>query len=657
MATAPKATFLRTPLKILPRKSSWADTAESLDIPLITNAGPGNDRSNASTYPPPRRLHRWSTRKITALLSEALTVSIAASIFVYAVQVRRYDLIPIESNTAKILQRIAKTIPSFYSILFAKILGSFLKSLVFWKLERGGRVGFFDHLLSSTTLGQALSINSRQISLLGLGITLAWTLSPLGSQASLLIVGTAPLYTNNSMLIQYLNMSTPLGPASGLDSPVIAQQAMSEQFYNALPVNTIFAAAMMTPGDIGTMGIDAWNNVKIPFIEHLSGEQPDVSGWHDISKAANVTYSSLIGIPMSAIPQNKNTSFGLETSYWTLSCPELRNKTQATDPKSYRQAVISNISMTNPSLFSNSDRTLYADIHNLPPNLTSRDIAYEAWNGFTFANCTISTSYVEVNIACLDGIHCTVMRMRKSQQPNLPPPQWTPLDSNNGTGFLSFAEGFVAAIPTDISMSDEYNPYQGYLLNPSAAFSKATGGHVADLGNRLFETRFAQLLNSYLIAWMAPGMIQKGLRNNDITDSDDWSHVVLFQNATAVVVSSVQEVMRCQSVWFVILLASSAVLVVLGLCDIGLEVMRRMPMLELTVSALIKDNPYVDDGVGVNSTAEADERSRALRNVVVRYGDVEPRAEYGYIAIGRMNNEVARVEEMGSQQWKGRLYR
>lgn len=112
MATAPKATFLRTPLKILPRKSSWADTAESLDIPLITNAGPGNDRSNASTYPPPRRLHRWSTRKITALLSEALTVSIAASIFVYAVQVRRHDLIPIESNTAKILQRIAKTVRS-----------------------------------------------------------------------------------------------------------------------------------------------------------------------------------------------------------------------------------------------------------------------------------------------------------------------------------------------------------------------------------------------------------------------------------------------------------------------------------------------------------------------------------------------------------------
>lgn len=161
----------------------------------------------------------------------------------------------------------------------------------------------------------------RSWSFLSLLLILLWSLSPLGGQASLRIINTATKSTNTTRPFQYVNTSSEVldGSYAGGDT--------ASQF---VPVNALFGAALVgasssLSSSIGS--IDTWGNAKIPWIESLDPLTEDADGWYSVPQLnSSDDFTSLIGVPLSMVSDANNlTSFDIETSYWTLSCPVYGN--------------------------------------------------------------------------------------------------------------------------------------------------------------------------------------------------------------------------------------------------------------------------------------------------------------------------------------------
>jgi hypothetical protein len=66
---------------------------------------------------------------------------------------------------------------------------------------------------------------------------------------------------------------------------------------------------------------DTWGNIKIPRIERLTSSIPQFDKWYTVLKE-NVSYSSLVGVPVKGIPEGGNSSFVIQASYFSLKCPK-----------------------------------------------------------------------------------------------------------------------------------------------------------------------------------------------------------------------------------------------------------------------------------------------------------------------------------------------
>jgi hypothetical protein len=83
-------------------------------------------------------------------------------------------------------------------------MGKALKSIAFWKLEKGSRAGLIDQLLGSTTIFQTIVIQTqlRAPGIVGITLVFIWALSPLGGQATLRTLGHKLQYTTTRSVIQ-----------------------------------------------------------------------------------------------------------------------------------------------------------------------------------------------------------------------------------------------------------------------------------------------------------------------------------------------------------------------------------------------------------------------------------------------------------------------
>ena len=81
---------------------------------------------------------------------------------------------------------------------------------------------------------------------------------------------------------------------------------------------------MLGTSSSSSFSVDAWNNMRVPWIEGLDLSTADAEGWYPVPQLnSSDDFTSLIGVPLSMISLTSNltTSFNIETSYWTLSCP------------------------------------------------------------------------------------------------------------------------------------------------------------------------------------------------------------------------------------------------------------------------------------------------------------------------------------------------
>jgi hypothetical protein len=657
---------------------------ESEHTSLSSNNGPAY-----KTEVVPQTISWWQAGKCIGAFMDVLAIALSCTFFVYAVAVKMHENMPMESPRVKLLLKLSTLVsistsrgypppnqsssnmadtgssqgPTIYPILFAAIIGRALKSIAFWKLERGGRIGTLDRLLGSMTIVQTVltQIQTRSLSILGLLLITIWSLSPLGGQASLRIISSAIQPTNSTRLLQYVNTTSNVLSLeySGADT--------ASQF---VPVDVLFGAAMLGTSLSSPSSVDAWGNLKIPWIERLDPSTANAEGWYPVPQFnSSDDFTSLIGVPLSMISyvSNLTTSFNIETSYWTLSCPvfeDLGDGNNATDyPDDASEAkLVANMApfldpneaaAENMTSFTPENFYVYSlDMHNTSEpldsqvNLRPRHITYLENNNYpahwVAANCTIKTRYVEVSTSCSLG-SCVAVKIRDSREPHAPA-SWTSFDGVD-SAFYWFGLHFADALTTGHSVTA--TPYQKFIIDPLNPFNESFGiPPVTVVSNATFALRLGQLFNTYWMAMLAPTAVPKGLRNSNLTADTAVVDGTLLSNATATETQDTL-VLECNMVWFVVLLLSSAVTAFIGLCGLIAGLCRLGPDIGFNISSLVKDSPYVYQ-TSVATTLGSTDRSILMRDWYAKFGDVAAEEEVGHIAIGSGN--------VGDLQ-RGRLYR
>jgi hypothetical protein len=564
--------------------------------------------------------------------------------------------------------------PTIYPILFAAVIGRALKSITFWKLERGGRIGTLDRLLGSMTIVQTVltQVQTGSLSVLGLLLIAIWSLSPLGGQASLRIIDSAIRSSSTTWMLQYVDTRS-----NPLDTKVTGVDTTS-QF---VPVDVLFGAAMLGSLSNPLFSVDNWGNMKVPRIESLDSSTADAQGWYPVPQLnSSDDFASLIGIPLSMVSHGSNitTSFNIETSYWTLSCPVFEDLYVALNLTEYSiwnhyDSTVAELTAAmdqfeQPGLMAAYNTTcgsanvyLFSiDLHNAslpwdsPVNTRPRHITYMDDNNdhghWVAANCTIRTTYVEVSAACSSG-SCTATDIRSSRKTHAPE-TYTPFDDYDNTysydwkdsAFYWFSLHFAQALSS--GSSDTATPYQNFIIDPQNPFNGSIETPITTVvSNATFALRLSQLLNTYWMAILAPNAIPKGLRNTNLAaDAGDADTSLLNTTATE---TRDMLVLKCNVMWFVILMLSSIVTVFIGLCGLIAALCRLGPDIGFNISSLVKESPFVDQ-TSVATTLGSTDRSILMKDWYAKIGDVAAEDEVGYIAIGSGN--VANLQ-------RGRLYR
>ncbi|KAJ9641910.1 hypothetical protein H2199_005124 [Coniosporium tulheliwenetii] len=379
--------------------------------------------------------------------------------------------------------------------------------------------------------------------------------------------------------------------------------------------------------------MDSWANLKIPMLESLGGTAVD--GWLPVTSNATV-YSSLIGVPVSAVSMRDNATFAMETSYWTVDCPLLQEGFP--DPRLNTSgegwASGEYYSWGFASLWVNQNTPEgFARKYGEDPNMAARRLYYHNYDegasgNVTYAECEMRTSYVEVRVSC-QARSCAAVAMRESTLPHLPS-NWTFLDQSYQT-LMGYVRQFHTAVDANM-----YSPsvMQRYFVDPGSPISVTNAPPLYSLGQKSFSTSLAQLMNTFWIAGVGPTVVTGGIPNSNA----ELRNGTRLLQASNVTVSHAQEILVCDKRWLAALLVSTSAMFIAGVIGLTLGFLRKGPDLAMDIATMTRDNPYMNLPQG-GSALDCAERSRLLRNVRVRFGDVAPHGEVGYAAIGSLVDE------------------
>lgn len=510
--------------------------------------------------------------------------------------------------------------------------------------------------LGSTILTQVLL---RRPNVLALLLLATWALSPIGSQSSLQILTVGVHSTLGQLTVPYFNCDATPGFSEG-------------DFWNGPSLNALFASSLMAPASIRNSSMDLWGNVKIPDISRLTAPA-NSTGWRNVP-LQNTTYSSVLGVPLSNLPKEGNTTFLIETSYIALDCYDNVTATDAfynytvpdalllennTLPNGTYYAVIgpSDWNGENSTFPVDFERTFSLAINgfyeggtyaavteyiNDTTNYEPRTLLFQTRYGGVSAWCPITTRYVESAVECV-GTDCSVISIRSSQLQH----------ANSNLTDLGFISAFTSFC-TYLMLASAAELHDGtssalelYIGDPDSAphagliYPNITGISASDLGIRL-----QQVINTYWFGSYDP-VSMMGFLNLNMTDDLRPANLTLNTTANNVVFD---EVYVLHFGWFFALLLATSTMLCAALVGAFFSWQIRGPEILGYTSTLLRDTPYTS-AVKAGTTMDGLERARREGAMRVKLLDVDPDNEVGYIAVAE---DVGRP---GGGLIKGRYYR
>ena len=516
--------------------------------------------------------------------------------------------------------------PSLFPVLFAALVARAAKSVAQWRLEKGVAVGYLDQLVGSTSMISTFSTQYklRAFNILALALVTLWTLSPVGGQASLRLLETGNKTTTTQISLNYLNMSANM--LAGFDVPGNKAASMPVIWGAA---GALYGSSLFSPRNVVLSKVDTWGNPKIPMLESIDGASSS-NDW--FTPPENTTYSSSIGLSIAGVPDTGKSTFMAQSGYFYFDCFGY-----------YPTADHRNATCGVPGLLDDLDNLTWPHFptsrERAPRNISKDDFRLVNYCPIPYgkdrhANCSLSTSYVDVELNCVNKA-CEVSQIRRSQASDLPPPSWTVFDGvNNAFAFswLMYQWSLLAGNSIPIS---------GYIVDPNnqtiwyATDNATTTRRMAlekAMTDKDMSIRLSQLLNTFWSASIGYATVQSGLDLDKTLLSSMSAGYRSPSMRTVAQHSQFEEVMIVNNGWLAIFLISILLLTAISFLGFAASVLSRGPEIGYYLSSMLKDNRHITADVG-SSALSASDRARAMKHLRVKYGDISHEDEVGYIAI------------------------
>ncbi|KAK8063028.1 hypothetical protein PG997_015125 [Apiospora hydei] len=319
--------------------------------------------------------------------------------------------------------------PTLVPIVFAAIVARFLRALAAIKLEHGTTVSTLDHLLQSCTVFSAVTapFTLRKLRIaapLPVGALVAF---PLGGQASLRLVYTAPhmeTLKHNFTYLAYVPGSSTGGKGSSAGDD------------RRIGIYSAFTASLMSPIAGQRAHQDLYGNIKIPLLNRIHNSTY-TDTWEELRQDEDVTWSSLVGLPIENIPTSGVSRFTISTGYMVAACEVagINYSLPVNNGTGYGSALCGNnrrysecyesggnfaISQVGPTNYG-SPINSSTNLPLLPPvsfefRATASGFGDSSKKLLTRANCSVTMEYVDVQIEC-NGPSCHSIAIRPSTQP------------------------------------------------------------------------------------------------------------------------------------------------------------------------------------------------------------------------------------------------
>ncbi|KAI4663897.1 uncharacterized protein J4E88_010747 [Alternaria novae-zelandiae] len=413
-------------------------------------------------------------------------------------------------------------------------------------------------------------------------------------------------------------------------------------------LDTSYLAALLSPTTAEGSPRDSWGHIRVPRIEHYEvTSQPGNEGWYGTKNGTLESYSSFVGIPIGGMDSAEFIDYStrIQSKYFHLAC----------DPYDGNLQFIFN---------------------------NSRWLGNVSWNENVTERAETSPDEVEPFAFVIAAHEFRVLnfRIRRSRLAH-PPATYTQLGPLVGFKNTPWeAAGFDMIYNAD--QNGKWREYDGdkdladlkgddelvesgkfdtaslsnlYLRDPKNIMGNSAT-KPSEVGHETFAIRLSQVINAYWAAMYGKGTFlghfEESTNPVNATSYGSWydeegnagGNPFLLARAwssTGTKRSNV-EVFKAHYGWTIALIVSSTVLVAASLVPFCLRTFSSHgPDVLMNFSSLAtRNNPYV--ALPVTGTyLDAADRSRLLKDVRIRFGDVEGGNAIGMLGIGRLDGDVA----------------
>ena len=469
--------------------------------------------------------------------------------------------------------------------------------------------------LTSTVVSQ---LQLRMVSYMGLGLITIWMLSPIGGQSSFRQISVGPKNTTEHAEFSYVAFNNKTWTLE----------------VGETVLNSLYSTGLFSPTTREASPRDSWGHIKVPRIEYYEGiSLPDDKGWYKTEKGPFESYSSFIGVPMKGMDSMDFNDYTttIQAMYFRLDCDpygpevELSHKHSGWfGDVSWDEIPVRSTDVNAKDLNSSALHIHWNTAENPGPGL----------------DCMVETSHVEVEVTCPTYTTCSACRVRHSQLAQ-PPGVYMLMEKP----YFSLNTTWEKMITSRLNLwSWQYISTQGNLADWYKQVS-------VDISPDAYPLRLGEMLSAYWMAMIGRVSLISRFGEN-VTQSvglDPELALAELLSSTGTKRSNM-EVFHAHYYWAIALIISSAVLVAASLIPFYIRTfLSHGPDILMNLSSLaVRDNPYIAlPATGTH--LDAADRSRYLKDLRIRYGDVGGEREEGRLAIGRVDRDVG--------EWrKGRKY-
>ncbi|KAF2728952.1 hypothetical protein EJ04DRAFT_569078 [Polyplosphaeria fusca] len=506
------------------------------DVPSLGGSDVPSDKLDGAIKSP--TIVSWKGPPFYSLTGELLGIVISSLFFTLGICVAQLEN-QVESPWSSAVIQATRVAPSIWPIMFSGVLGTAIRALADWQVERGVSLLALEQLLGSLTMASSVITMFRWsiLRISSVALILLWAFNPLGSQASLrgaylqsktgFSQGLIQFFENNLSKQILVSAFSDLNNNPGNVPPIVPSlytSALHDLISGLQYVDLTVSAAAQRVANLGgesSAGIqaatDSWGNIRIPNLKYLTNYDPShPNDWLNTTWDKKIlNYSSLIGDRIEGVNHGftGNTTFVIPSSYLDISCSPwfyLNNSNTSlnrggpasspadkwlSDNTGNNLAITfslnkdSNHSVFRPITISTIKRNASSD----PDQATATEFVFGQYRSphlpVTLTRCTPRTMYVDANVTCiskgtLGKASCGVNALRESKQPLASPNQTifdNDLYSNDGDVSNSFRDVLLDGTSDESLEMVSTVPYvssnaEFFLVNPLTVFTASRNG-------------------------------------------------------------------------------------------------------------------------------------------------------------------------------------